>query len=67
MNSALHAVRAGIDPAAVRGHLETLPGVAAIHDLHIWPMGTTETALTCHCDARRFIPTTASPLPWRRP
>ncbi len=48
VNSALHAVPAGIDPAAVRGHLETLPGVAAIHDLHIWPMSTTETALTCH-------------------
>jgi cobalt-zinc-cadmium efflux system protein len=23
--------------------------VAAVHDLHIWPMSTTETALTCHC------------------
>jgi cobalt-zinc-cadmium efflux system protein len=23
--------------------------VTAIHDLHIWPMSTTETALTCHC------------------
>jgi cobalt-zinc-cadmium efflux system protein len=24
------------------------PGVAAIHDFHVWPMSTTETALTCH-------------------
>ena len=48
VNSALQAVPAGIDPAAVRGHLESLPGVVAIHDLHIWPMSTTETALTCH-------------------
>jgi len=44
----LHAVPAGIDPAAVRGYLERLDGVARIHDLHIWPMSTTETALTCH-------------------
>src|SRR3984893_14270592 len=38
----------GIDAAAVRAHLAALPGVAAIHDLHIWGMSTTETALTCH-------------------
>jgi cobalt-zinc-cadmium efflux system protein len=44
----LHAVPAGIDPAAVRAYLERLDGVARIHDLHIWPMSTTETALTCH-------------------
>jgi cobalt-zinc-cadmium efflux system protein len=45
---ALDAVPEGIDPAAVRTHLASLPGVAAIHDLHIWGMSTTETALTCH-------------------
>jgi cobalt-zinc-cadmium efflux system protein len=45
---ALHAVPRGIDPAAVRAHLAGLPGVATLHDLHIWPMSTTETALTCH-------------------
>ncbi len=45
---AMNAVPAGIDPAKVRQHLESLPGVAAIHDLHIWPMSTTEAALTCH-------------------
>jgi cobalt-zinc-cadmium efflux system protein len=44
----LKAVPAGIEPAAVRAHLESLPGVARLHDLHIWPMSTTETALTCH-------------------
>lgn len=48
VNLALHAVPSGIDPAKVRGYLESLPGVARIHDLHIWPMSTTETALTCH-------------------
>ena len=28
--------------------LETLPGVAVVHDLHIWSMSTTEPALTAH-------------------
>lgn len=44
----LHAVPEKIDEAAVRTYLASLPGVAAIHDLHIWPMSTTETALTAH-------------------
>jgi cobalt-zinc-cadmium efflux system protein len=44
----LAAVPGRIDPAEVRAFLESRPGVAAIHDLHIWPMSTTETALTCH-------------------
>ncbi len=44
----LDAVPPGIEPAAVRAYLLSLPGVVAIHDLHIWPMSTTETALTCH-------------------
>ncbi len=48
VNMALHAVPSGIDPLKVRGYLEKLPGVDRIHDLHIWPMSTTETALTCH-------------------
>jgi len=38
----------GVDATAVRSHLAALPGVAEIHDLHIWGMSTTETALTCH-------------------
>ena len=42
------AVPAQIDPAAVRRYLETLSGVASLHDLHVWPMSTTEIALTCH-------------------
>ncbi|MFC6790674.1 cation diffusion facilitator family transporter [Methylobacterium komagatae] len=44
----LAAVPPGIDPDAVRRHLGGLPGVAELHDLHIWPMSTTETALTSH-------------------
>lgn len=45
---ALQAVPAGIDPQAVTERLLTLPDVAAVHHLHIWPMSTTETALTAH-------------------
>jgi cobalt-zinc-cadmium efflux system protein len=45
---ALDAVPEGVDAAAVRAHLLALSGVTAIHDLHIWGMSTTETALTCH-------------------
>jgi cobalt-zinc-cadmium efflux system protein len=45
---ALQAVPPDIDPDQVMGFLEKLNGVAQVHDLHIWPMSTTERALTCH-------------------
>ena len=48
MRLALDAVPEGIDVETVRKHLLGLPGVIAIHDLHIWGISTTETALTCH-------------------
>ncbi|WP_408588347.1 cation diffusion facilitator family transporter [Novosphingobium sp.] len=44
----LHAVPAAINEAQVRAFLASQPGVCAVHDLHIWPMSTTETALTAH-------------------
>lgn len=44
----LHAVPDGICEVAVRNYLANLVGVAEVHDLHIWPMSTTETALTAH-------------------
>jgi cobalt-zinc-cadmium efflux system protein len=44
----LLAAPAGIDLPEVRRHLAGLEGVTAIHDLHVWPMSTTETALTAH-------------------
>ena len=44
----LHAVPENVDEASVRDHLASLQGVEALHDLHIWPMSTTETALTAH-------------------
>ena len=45
---ALHAAPENIDPADVRRYLTGLPGVTEVHDLHIWAMSTTETALTVH-------------------
>lgn len=44
----LLATPPGIDLAEVRAHLASFDGVSAVHDLHIWPMSTTETALTAH-------------------
>jgi cobalt-zinc-cadmium efflux system protein len=49
VNLALDAVPPDIKPRAVTDFLKQQPGVAAIHDLHIWSMSTTETAMTCHC------------------
>jgi len=45
---ALHAVPEGVDPTEVRRFLERQPGVREVHDLHIWGMSTTETAMTAH-------------------
>jgi cobalt-zinc-cadmium efflux system protein len=45
---ALNAAPRDIDPAEVQRYFEGLPGVSGLHDLHIWAMSTTETALTCH-------------------
>jgi len=44
----LAAVPLSIDPADVRTLLASRPGVSSVHDLHIWPISTTETALTAH-------------------
>ncbi|MDQ0456263.1 cation diffusion facilitator family transporter [Rhizobium paknamense] len=44
----LQAVPSGVDAAAVRAFLAGLPGVSALHDMHIWPISTSQTALTAH-------------------
>ncbi|HEY4162550.1 MAG TPA: cation diffusion facilitator family transporter [Dongiaceae bacterium] len=44
----MDAVPSGIAPGDIRGYLEKLPGVASVHDLHIWAMSTSENALTAH-------------------
>lgn len=44
----LAGVPAGIDVDVVESELAGLDGVETVHDLHIWPLSTTETALTAH-------------------
>ena len=48
LNLAVDAVPEHIDARRVREYLESQSGVASMHDLHIWGMSTTETALTAH-------------------
>ena len=48
VNLSLHAVPPRIDTELIRGYFSGLAGVAEFHDLHIWGMSTTETALTVH-------------------
>ena len=45
---AMAAVPGGVDRAGVERYLAGLSGVSAVHDLHIWAISTTETALTAH-------------------
>ncbi|MFN3538190.1 MAG: cation diffusion facilitator family transporter [Brevundimonas sp.] len=45
---ALDGAPAGMDVSAVRQALLDLPGVAAVHDLHVWGLSTTDAALTAH-------------------
>jgi cobalt-zinc-cadmium efflux system protein len=54
LDLAMDAVPTGIDPEEVESYLSSLPGVASVHDLHIWAMSTTESALTVHvvCPSR---------------
>ena len=44
----MDAVPHYIDHSGVKEYLTTLPGVAAVHDLHIWGLSTREVALTAH-------------------
>lgn len=58
---ALDAAPRGIDVDEVRRYLAGLPGVEEIHDLHVWALSTTETAMTAHVvrpgnpDADQFL------------
>ncbi|WP_448190292.1 cation diffusion facilitator family transporter [Azospirillum sp. sgz301742] len=47
-NLAMNAVPEGVDRSEVEGYLAGLPGVVAVHDLHIWGLSTTDAALTAH-------------------
>lgn len=44
----IDSVPRGIDSEAVRNYLKSCPEITGIHDLHIWALSTTETALTAH-------------------
>jgi cobalt-zinc-cadmium efflux system protein len=44
----LMGVPEGIELEEVEARLAELDGVATVHDLHVWPLSTTETALTAH-------------------
>ncbi|KQS55109.1 MAG: cation transporter [Brevundimonas sp.] len=48
VNLALDAAPAGMQVAEIQDGLMTVPGVSAVHDLHVWGLSTTETALTAH-------------------
>jgi cobalt-zinc-cadmium efflux system protein len=45
---ALDAVPRGLDPEALTAALAAIPGVAEVHDLHVWGASTSETSLTAH-------------------
>lgn len=45
---AMDAVPGGIEHEAVESYLRGLPGIVEVHDLHIWGLSTTDTALTAH-------------------
>lgn len=56
LNLALDAAPTSVDVAAVRQALADLPGVTAVHDLHVWGLSTTRTALTAHLVHERADP-----------
>ena len=68
MNLAMAGVPSHIELDKVRGFLASLPGVCEVHDLHVWPMSTTEVALTVHlvlpwpAQPPRFLASVASEL-----
>ncbi len=45
---AMDAVPAGLDSAKITAVLTAIPGVISLHDLHVWAVSTTESALTAH-------------------
>lgn len=48
VNMSLQAAPSGMDPKRIGQFLRKQRGVKEVHDLHVWPMSTTETALTVH-------------------
>jgi cobalt-zinc-cadmium efflux system protein len=48
LDMTMDAVPPGVDVPSVQDYLRGLPGIVDFHHLHIWPLSTTETALTVH-------------------
>jgi cobalt-zinc-cadmium efflux system protein len=48
LDLAMDAVPEGVDVVGVQDYFRNLPGIIGFHHLHIWPLSTTETALTVH-------------------
>jgi cobalt-zinc-cadmium efflux system protein len=48
IDMALDAAPRGADLGRIEDFLRACPGVTEVHDLHVWAMSTTETALTVH-------------------
>ena len=53
LKMSLDAVPESIDPDEVQRKMQETPGVCGLHHLHIWPISTTETALTAHLELAR--------------
>jgi cobalt-zinc-cadmium efflux system protein len=56
LDLALDAVPEGVDLGQVKSFLSGQPGVSGVHDLHVWGMSTTETALTAHLVVPEGLP-----------
>ena len=48
LNILLEGTPRGVALSAVRQALQSIPGVASVHDLHVWSLGSSLHALSCH-------------------
>ncbi|CAK1244109.1 cation diffusion facilitator family transporter [Fructobacillus cardui] len=55
VNLAINAVPETVNEVAISEYLVNQEGVLAMHDLHIWPLSTTETALTVHLSVDDYV------------
>ncbi|HKL83717.1 MAG TPA: cation diffusion facilitator family transporter [Desulfobacter sp.] len=55
INYSIDAVPRGIDIAGIKQYLNSFEHVCRIHDLHVWPLSTTEIALTVHIVVNREL------------
>ena len=54
LNYAMDAVPDSIDVSAIKKYLQAFNHVESIHDLHVWPLSTSEIALTVHIVVNSF-------------